>query len=72
MNADQALSKLEIEFPSYDKGDIRCMDECMDRLPTAIANAEIALSDAVATNAPNPSTEMHLLVVDLIELSKQS
>jgi hypothetical protein len=71
MNATQALTKLQIEFPTYVKGDIRCMDECMDRLPDAIANAEVALKNAVATNAPNPSTEMHLLVSDLIELSKQ-
>lgn len=70
MNAAQAFEKLKIEFPRYEKGDIRCMDECVDRLDAAIANAEVALKDAEATNAPNPSTEMHFLVADLVELSK--
>lgn len=69
LTATQAITTLRQSAPDYDKGNAACMDQFMDRLGTALANAKAAMADALATGSPNSSTEMHLLLSYLQDLS---
>lgn len=69
LSCDEALARLRAAYPAYQKGNAICMDEFVNRIPTAIQNAAHGLADAVATGEMNSSTEMHLLIAELQSLA---
>lgn len=70
MSRDEALSRLKVHVPAYEKSDLACMDELISRMDTALDNADFALVDAASTGELNPSTEMQKLIRYLREISE--
>ena len=67
---DACIHDLRKHLPGYSKGDQMTLDNLWPLLEEAIANGYRAATDAAATDASNPSTEVHKLVVLLRNLSK--
>ena len=67
---DVCIHDLRKHLPGYSKGDQTTLDNLWPLLEKAIANGYRAAADAAATDASNPSTEVHELVVLLRNLSK--
>ena len=65
---DACIHDLRKHLPEYSKGDPATFDALWDLLDDAIENATKAAADAAATGEPNPSTEVHELVVRLRKL----
>ena len=70
--AQNCVRDLKRHLHGYTKDMAGVYDDLEDRLETAKSHAERALSDAVATERPNPSTEVHLLVAYLQALQSGS
>lgn len=69
LTSADALARLKTIYPEYEKSSAQCMDKIIEQLPTALKHAKRALADAYNTNELNCSTDMHLLVADLIKMS---
>ena len=67
---DACIRDLRKYLPEYSKGDHTTSDALWPRLEDAIENADKAAADAAATGEPNPSTEVHKLVVLLRNLAE--
>ena len=65
----QALSRLKSVFPEFEKGNAQVAEQILQNIPKAIRNSKAAMADAVATGEFNPSTEMHILVQELIKMA---
>lgn len=70
--AQNCVRDLKKHLHGYTKGMSGVYDDLEDLLETAKSNAKRALSDAKATERPNPSTEVHLLVAYLQSLQSGS
>jgi hypothetical protein len=55
-------SALKKQLPTYEKGMKGIFNYLLSMLDTGVENASKAQKDAVATEEPNPSTEVHELV----------
>ncbi len=60
--AQNCVETVRQHLPGYAKGTAGVFGRLEDSLEQAKVNAALALTDAEVTEAPNPSTEMHLLV----------
>ena len=67
---DACIRDLRKYLPEYSKGGDTTFDDLWDLLDDAIENATKAAADAAATGEPNPSTEVHELVVRLRKLAE--
>ena len=67
---DACIRDLREHLPAYRKGDPATFDDLWRLLDDAIENATKAAADAAATGEPNPSTEVHELVVRLRNLAE--
>ena len=66
---DGCIRDLRKHLPHYRKGDRTTFDDLWRLLKDAIANGYRAAADTAATSEPNPSTEVHELVVHLQKLA---
>ena len=65
------IKDLRAHLPMYEKADEDVFAMTHSRLPDALDNAERAQADARATGEQNPSTEVHKLVKNLTDMSRQ-
>ena len=70
--AQNCVRDLKKHLHDYTKGMAGVYHQLEDLLETAKSNAKRALSDAAATERPNPSTEVHRLVAYLQALQSGS
>lgn len=69
---DACIRDLRKHLPDYSKGDPATFDALWHLLDDATENATKAAADAAATGEPNPSTEVHELVVRLRNLARMT
>ena len=67
---DACIHDLRKYLPEYSKGDPATFEALWHLLDDAIENATKAAADATATGEHNPSTEVHELVVQLLNLAE--
>ena len=67
-SGDACKSELQKHFPDYSKEMQGLFDHLKGYLEKAIQNAATVATEAIETNEPNPSTEVHKLVVFLQSL----
>lgn len=68
---DAYIRDLRKYLSEYSKGDHTTFDALWPRLEDAIKNAYKVAADASAIGEPNPSTEVHKLVVRLLKLAER-
>lgn len=67
--ADCAIDALTKHLPNYRKNSPEEISKLLQWTERAIDHAKKAVSDAIATGEPNPSTRMHLMIQRIIEES---
>ena len=66
MNQHEALARLKVHVPHYEKNSAEAMDEIVERVDEAIVRAEKSCEDAEKTGHLNSSTTVHRLVIRLL------
>ncbi len=69
--ADVAKSDLKARLPKYAKNDRTSIASLLDKTDTAIANSKQTFRQAIDSGSMNPSSEVHIVVSMIKDLSKQ-
>ena len=68
---DMAIKELKKIIPEYSKSNVEISESLMSRIETAILNSKKSWTEAMKSNEFNPSTNLFILVNDLISIGTE-